>query len=84
MNLSDHLETHPKEQVIKALVQMTIVGNGGNSMGSVLAAAMLTGGSGGGGSSGGEALTHTNKRACVHTGKKVGWRLLSLLTGILE
>ncbi|XP_030371217.1 uncharacterized protein LOC115621653 isoform X2 [Scaptodrosophila lebanonensis] len=24
MNLSDHLETHPKEQVIKALVQMTI------------------------------------------------------------
>ncbi|XP_039493817.2 uncharacterized protein LOC120453260 [Drosophila santomea] len=54
MNLSDHLETHPKEQVIKALVQMTIVGNCGNSMGSVLAAAMLTGGTGGG-SSGGEA-----------------------------
>ncbi|XP_068154313.1 uncharacterized protein [Drosophila tropicalis] len=45
MNLSDHLETHPKEQVIKALVQMTIVGNGGsgngNGMGSALAAAML-------------------------------------------
>ncbi|XP_034662690.1 pneumococcal serine-rich repeat protein isoform X2 [Drosophila subobscura] len=39
MNLSDHLETHPKEQVIKALVQMTIVGNTG--MGNALAAAML-------------------------------------------
>ncbi|XP_037884602.1 LOW QUALITY PROTEIN: uncharacterized protein LOC119634460 [Glossina fuscipes] len=27
MNLCDHLETHPKEQVIKALVDMTISGN---------------------------------------------------------
>uniref|UniRef100_A0A1B0FER3 C2H2-type domain-containing protein n=1 Tax=Glossina morsitans morsitans TaxID=37546 RepID=A0A1B0FER3_GLOMM len=27
MNLCDHLETHPKEQVIKALVEMTISGN---------------------------------------------------------
>lgn len=27
MNLCDHLETHPKEQVIKALVHMTISGN---------------------------------------------------------
>ncbi|KAH8242714.1 hypothetical protein KR032_001359 [Drosophila birchii] len=54
MNLSDHLETHPKEQVIKALVQMTIVGSGGNnSMGSALAAAMMAGGSGGGGGGGG-------------------------------
>ncbi|KAH8292088.1 hypothetical protein KR054_004590 [Drosophila jambulina] len=54
MNLSDHLETHPKEQVIKALVQMTIVGSGGNnSMGSALAAAMMSGGSGSGGGGGG-------------------------------
>ncbi|KAH8310227.1 hypothetical protein KR044_000130 [Drosophila immigrans] len=46
MNLSDHLETHPKEQVIKALVQMTIVGN--NPMGCSLAAvaALATAGSG--------------------------------------
>ncbi|KAH8267989.1 hypothetical protein KR018_001268 [Drosophila ironensis] len=54
MNLSDHLETHPKEQVIKALVQMTIVGGGsGNSSGtSALAAAMLAGGGSGGGGGG--------------------------------
>ncbi|XP_075147329.1 uncharacterized protein LOC142221465 [Haematobia irritans] len=31
MSLSDHLETHPKEQVIKALVQMTISGVGGST-----------------------------------------------------
>lgn len=31
MNLSDHLETHPKEQVIRALVQMTISGVGGGT-----------------------------------------------------
>ncbi|KAM7362406.1 uncharacterized protein ACRADG_013115 isoform 1-T5 [Cochliomyia hominivorax] len=42
MNLSDHLETHPKEQVIRALVQMTISGTGiggsnNNTLASVLA-----------------------------------------------
>ncbi|KAH8374687.1 hypothetical protein KR200_003796 [Drosophila serrata] len=64
MNLSDHLETHPKEQVIKALVQMTIAGSGGNnSMGSALAAAMMAGGSGGGGSDGGEASMADEKTA---------------------
>ncbi|XP_017035414.1 uncharacterized protein [Drosophila kikkawai] len=64
MNLSDHLETHPKEQVIKALVQMTIVGGGGNnSMGSALAAAMMSGGGGGGGSDGGEASLADDKSA---------------------
>uniref|UniRef100_A0A1I8NQ57 C2H2-type domain-containing protein n=1 Tax=Stomoxys calcitrans TaxID=35570 RepID=A0A1I8NQ57_STOCA len=31
MNLSDHLETHPKEQVIRALVEMTISGVGGST-----------------------------------------------------
>lgn len=40
MNLSDHLETHPKEQVIKALVQMTISGSGGTAAGSALAASL--------------------------------------------
>ncbi|KAH8277130.1 hypothetical protein KR026_005828 [Drosophila bipectinata] len=55
MNLSDHLETHPKEQVIKALVQMTIVGPGSGSGGSALAAAMLAGAGGGGGSGGSAA-----------------------------
>lgn len=44
MNLSDHLETHPKEQVIKALVQMTISGSGGSAASSALAAS-LSGGS---------------------------------------
>ncbi|KNC23351.1 hypothetical protein FF38_13657 [Lucilia cuprina] len=40
MNLSDHLETHPKEQVIRALVQMTISSTGvgsNNTLASVLA-----------------------------------------------
>lgn len=36
MNLSDHLETHPKEQVIRALVQMTISGGGSSALASVL------------------------------------------------
>lgn len=44
MNLSDHLETHPKEQVIKALVQMTISGSGGSAASTALAAS-LSGGS---------------------------------------
>ncbi|XP_037954785.1 putative mediator of RNA polymerase II transcription subunit 26 isoform X2 [Teleopsis dalmanni] len=38
MNLSDHLETHPKEQVIKALVQMTILGGNGAASGALAAA----------------------------------------------
>ncbi|XP_061389856.1 uncharacterized protein LOC133325044 [Musca vetustissima] len=41
MNLSDHLETHPKEQVIRALVQMTISGGGGG--GTAALASMLKG-----------------------------------------
>ncbi|CAD6993310.1 unnamed protein product [Ceratitis capitata] len=40
MNLSDHLETHPKEQVIKALVQMTISGSGGSAASTALAASL--------------------------------------------
>ncbi|XP_017483716.1 PREDICTED: uncharacterized protein LOC108372510 [Rhagoletis zephyria] len=44
MNLSDHLETHPKEQVIKALVQMTISGSGGTIAGTALAASLSGGG----------------------------------------
>lgn len=48
MNLSDHLETHPKEQVIRALVQMTISGSGVGSN-NVLASVLAEGSGGGGG-----------------------------------
>lgn len=41
MNLSDHLETHPKEQVIRALVQMTI--SGGSGGGTAALASVLKG-----------------------------------------
>lgn len=43
MNLSDHLETHPKEQVIRALVQMTISGGPGGGQSNAALASILSG-----------------------------------------
>ena len=43
MNLSDHLETHPKEQVIRALVQMTISSGSGVGQGNAALATILGG-----------------------------------------
>ncbi|XP_073813104.1 uncharacterized protein [Musca autumnalis] len=56
MNLSDHLETHPKEQVIRALVQMTISGGGGGT--AALASVLKSAGT----SSNGEAKKTQNEQ----------------------